>query len=149
MLSKLVFKAKDVAGFSLGGAEDSWESRLLIDKGGVGSNSLVMNHFTLKPGRSTGDAGSHPEPFEEVYYVLSGAGVVYLGDPAEEFNLEPGIVVFIPAGTDHRVVNTGGEDLELLTIMPAELGALPEGANPVYDGRRRAWGKTFKLAAES
>ena len=146
MLSKLVFKTKDVAGFSLSGVEDSWESRLLVDKEGVGSNSLVVNHFTLRPGKSTGEAGSHPEPFEEVYYVLAGTGIVYLGDPAQEFELSPGVVVFIPGGTLHRVVNTGMEDLELLTIMPGEL---PEGINPVYDGRRRAWGKTFKLVSES
>ena len=146
MLSRLVFNAKDVVGFSLNGAEDSWESRLLVDKEGMGSNSLVVNHFTLKPGKVTGDAFSHAEPFDEVYYVLTGTGVVSLGDPAEQFDLSPGVVVFIPGGTLHRVVNTGAEDLELLTVMP---GPLPEGINPVYDERRRAWGKTYRLVSES
>lgn len=146
MLSRLVFKAKDVEGFSLNGAEDSWESRLLIDKEGMGSDSLVVNHFTLKPGQRTGDAFSHPEPFDEVYYVLTGTGVASLGDPPQEFDLSPGVVVFIPGGTPHRVVNTGEEDLEILTVMP---GPLPEGINPVYDARRQAWGTTYRLASES
>ena len=146
MSRKLVFNVQDVAGFTPCGSEDSFVSKLLIDNKGAGSNSLVVNHFTLRPGKRTGEAGSHPEPFDEVYYVLAGTGIVYLGDPAQEFQLSSGVVVFIPGGTLHRVVNTGTEDLELLTIMPGEL---PEGINPLYDERRRVWGKTFKLVSES
>ena len=141
MTSRLVFQAKEVAGFSPDGAEDAYVSRLLIDKESVGSNSLVVNHFTLRPGRGT-ESGHHPAPYDEVYYVLHGHGVLRLGNPAEVFTLEPDTVAFIPSGTDHSLENTGTENLELITLMPQQL---VEGANPLYDARRRAWGTSFKL----
>ena len=145
MSRRLVFKIGEVAGFSPAEARGAFVSRLLIDPDGVGSSSLVVNHFTLRPGRTTGDRGHHPPPFEEVYIVLRGQGRLQLGEPPEVHALEPDTVVFIPGGTAHAVENTGSIDLELLTIMP---GPMREGVNPVYDGRRRAWGKGFKLASD-
>ena len=138
---KLVFRAKDVAGFSPRGAEDSYVSRMLIDKESVGSTALVMNHFTLRPGKRS-EPGSHPDPYDEVYYVLRGRALLQLGDPPEVFELEPDTVAFIPSGTSHSLENIGTEDLELITLMP---GQLREGVNTVYDERRRTWGTSFRL----
>ena len=50
-------------------------------------------------------------------------------------------MAFIPNGTNHSLENTGIEDLELLTVMPAQL---VEGGNPLYDARLRAWGTSFR-----
>ena len=141
MSSKLVFRAKDVAPFSPAGAEAAFESRLLVDPTGVGSTALAVNHFTLKPGHHT-EAGSHPRPYDEVYYVLRGRARLSLGDPPEEFDLQPDMVAFIPGGTRHALVNTGDEDLELITMMPHEMVA---GVNTVYDERLRVWGTGFRL----
>lgn len=141
MTRRLVFKAKDVEGFSLSGAEDAFVSRLLVDKEGVGANSFVINHFTLRPGKST-ERGSHPSPFEEAYYVLSGTGRVRLGAPPETYEIGPGWIVFIPAGTQHCVENLGSSDMEILTVMTAPM---KEGINAVYDGRIKEWGTSFKL----
>ena len=66
-----VINAYDVEGYSPPGAEGKYMSRLLIDGESVGSNNLTLNHFTLYPGEST-YLGSHPAPYEEVYYILSG-----------------------------------------------------------------------------
>lgn len=145
MTRKLVFKAQDVEGFSLSGAEDVFASRLLVDKEGVGANSFVINHFTLKPGKAT-KLGSHPGPFEEAYYFLSGSGRVQLGDPPKEYAVGPDSVVFIPGDMPHAVENLGTDDMHLLTIMTAPI---PEGINPVYDGRLKAWGTSFKLKPEA
>ena len=145
MSRKLVFKLKDVAGFAPAGAKGAFVSRLLIDPDGVGSSSLVVNHFTLRPGRTTGERGHHPAPYDEVYIVVRGQGRLQLGEPPEIHPLEPDTVVFIPGGTAHAVENTGPMDLEILTIMP---GPLREGVNPVYDERRKAWGTGFKLTRE-
>jgi mannose-6-phosphate isomerase-like protein (cupin superfamily) len=142
MSRQLVFKIGNVAGFSPDEAGGAFVSRLLIDPDGVGSSSLVVNHFTLRPGRTTGDRGHHPPPYDEVYIVLRGQGRLQLGEPPEIHALEPDTVVFIPGGTAHAVANTGEANLELLTIMP---GPLREGVNSVYDSRRKAWGKGFKL----
>ena len=141
MPHKLVFRTEDVAGFSPYGAEESYVSKLLIDEESVGSTSLVVNHFALKPGKET-ESGHHPDPYDEVYYVLRGCGLLRLGDPPELFSLEPDTVAFIPRGTAHSLKNTGTQDLELITIMPHQL---VEGANPLYNERRRTWGTSFRL----
>ena len=106
MSPKLVFHAKDVVPFSPPGAEAAFESRLLIDPSGVGSTDLAVNHFTLKPGHHT-DPGAHPKPYDEIYYVLRGTGRVSLGNPPEDTDLVPDMVVFIPGGTRHALENTG------------------------------------------
>ena len=142
MSKRLAFDAKKVVGFSPDGMEETFVSRLLVDRESVGSSTMVANHFTLKPGKST-DAGSHPAPYDELYYVLRGTGVIYLGDPAEATQIGPDSVAFIPNGTNHSLTKTGTEDLELLTVMPAQL---VEGGNPLYDARIRAWGTSFRTA---
>lgn len=111
----------------------------------MGAQALVVNLFTLRPGKTTGPGGSHPAPYDEVYYVLRGHGLLHLGDPAETTEVGPDSVAFIPGGTIHWVDNTGDENLDLITIMP---GPLREGVNSVYDGRRQAWGTGFRLGSE-
>ena len=141
MSSKLVFRAKDVMPFSPPGAEAAFESRLLVDETGVGSRALAVNHFTLKAGHST-EPGAHPPPYDEIYYVLRGRGRVSLGDPPEQHELAPDMVVFIPGGTRHALLNTGDDDFEIITMMPHQMKA---GINGVYDARLRAWGTGFRL----
>jgi len=52
----------------------------------------------------------HPES-EEVYYVISGKGIVYLGSERKEIAIEPNMALYIPNGTLHGVTNTGKEKL--------------------------------------
>ena len=137
----MVFRAKDVVPFSPPGAETAFESRLLVDPTGVGSTGLAVNHFTLKPGQHT-DPGAHPPPYDEVYFVLHGHGRVSLGSPPEDFEISPEMVVFIPGGTRHALLNTGAEDLVLITMMPHEM---KPGVNTLYDERLRVWGTGFRL----
>ena len=140
MERKLVFNAKEIEGFSPSGSEDAFESRLLVDQESVGSQRLVMNHFTLRPGKNT-DAGSHPAPFDEIYYVLHGRGTVYLGEQREPHAIGPDSYVFIPCGTLHYLVNQSDQDLEMITLMP---GPLVKGGNPLYDARKETWGTSFR-----
>lgn len=144
MAYQLVFNVKQVKGFSPPGEEDSFVSRLLVDQESVGSKHLVVNHFSLKPGKQT-EPGSHPEPYDELYFVLHGCAVLRLGDPPEVFEIQPATVAFIPAGTVHALDNVGTEDLEILTVMPHQL---VEGANSLYDARLRAWGTSFRLLSQ-
>lgn len=142
MANKLVFHTKDVAGFTT--AEDVYVSRMLIDEHNSGSDRVQVNHFTLKPGKVSGP-GAHPEPYNEIYYVLRGKALLRLGDPPEVYEVRPGHIAFMPANLAHGLENIGDEDLEILTIWP---GPIAEGANELYDMRRAAWGKTFKLIGE-
>lgn len=145
MSKRLVFNAKDVAGFSPKGYEEAFVSRMLVDQESVGSEKLVMNYFVLKPGKST-DPGSHPAPFDEIYYILRGQGTLYLNASRDPHDLVPDTVVFIPSGTIHSVANHGTSDLEMITVMP---GPLAEGANTLYDERKERWGTSFKVETET
>jgi quercetin dioxygenase-like cupin family protein len=148
MSKRLVFKAKDVVGFASKGLEHVYVSRMLVDQESVGSERLVMNHFILKGGQSM-DPGTkpapshrHPPPFDELYYVLSGQGILFLNESGDPYELSPGTVAFVPAGVAHSLSNRGTADLEMITIMP---GPLTRGANPLYDERKDLWGTSFRL----
>lgn len=49
------------------------------------------------------------ETNENIYYVIKGQGVVELD--GKRHLISPGMVVFIPAGVEHGIANTGFEDL--------------------------------------
>jgi quercetin dioxygenase-like cupin family protein len=142
MARHLVFHTKDVAGYT--DAADVYVSRMLIDETNSGSDRVQVNHFTLKPGHTSGP-GAHPEPYNEIYYVVAGRGLLRLGDTPDVYVVRPGHLAFIPAGVAHGLENNGDEDLEILTIWP---GPIAEGANGLYDARLKAWGQSFKLVGE-
>ena len=52
----------------------------------------------------------HPES-EEVYYVASGKGIVYIGKDRKQISVEPNMSIYVDAGTPHDIVNTGKEML--------------------------------------
>jgi len=141
-----VMNAYDVMGYSPPDTAGKYMSRLLIDGESVGSKNLVLNHFTLYPGEST-YLGSHPAPFEEVYYVLHGVGVLLLGGAeGQRYAVGPHTVAYIPSGMLHQITNTGEKPLEMLTMMPFH----PEpGANSLYDARKREWGTSFRLVGNA
>ncbi len=49
---------------------------------------------------------------EELYHVLSGAGLMYLG--GWEFTVNSGDTVLIELGLPHKIKNTGNEPLKIL-----------------------------------
>jgi mannose-6-phosphate isomerase-like protein (cupin superfamily) len=70
----------------------------------------------LPPGIS-GDFRPHRHEQAEVYYVLSGEGIVTIS--GVEHPVRPGTAVFIPGGALHGAVNTGAHLLRLLYVFPA------------------------------
>lgn len=54
----------------------------------------------------------------EVNYVLSGTGSA-VRDGAEE-PLRAGVCHYCPKGSSHSIVNMGGEDLVLFTVVPEQ-----------------------------
>ena len=75
----------------------------------VGSKQLVFVLGSFSPGEGL-NPHIHPES-EEVYYVIAGNGTVYAGEEKKEIVLEAGMALYIPAGTQHYVRNTGTEKL--------------------------------------
>ena len=132
-----VVKVSELEGFSLPGDEDKYISKNVVDKENCNSKKIQFNHFTLKVGKSL-EGGSHPCPYDEIYYILSGHAMLTLGE--NKFNVGPDTAIYILCDTFHKLDNTEGKtDLELLTIWQLPI---KEGANEIYDARKKAWGGT-------
>jgi len=138
-----VVRATTVMPFTPEGYEGQFESKMLIDRTNSASEKLQVNQFVLKPGCRT-EGAIHGEPYDEVYYVLSGEAVLHLAD--EAYDIGKDTIIFIPGGTFHSLDNKSQtEDFVLLTIWHTH----PEkGVNEVYDMRKEAWGRTFRRIGE-
>ena len=56
----------------------------------------------------------HHRQLEEVYYIVSGRGLMTVGDETREVG--PGDAVFIPRDHRHTLKNTGDEPIKLLLV---------------------------------
>ena len=141
----VVYNVSQVKSFSPEGKEDSYSSRLLVDKESVGSEIMVMNEFTLKAGKQTYE-GNHGDGFDEIYYLLEGRVLLYLQEMGtsnyKEYNFHKGSYAFIKGGRGHYMVNPYDEEAVLLTIMSKYPN---KGVNSVYDERKVKWGTSFRL----
>ena len=116
----------------------AYSSRMLLDDTVVGTHTIHINEGTLKGGLKTG-GGEHQ--VDEIYYVVKGEATLYLD--GETFDIKPGSLVFIPAGTFHSLHNKSEtEDFVLLTFWQRAED------NEVWHLRKKAWGKTFKTIDE-
>ncbi len=78
---------------------------------------LFLAYAILKPGR---ELEPHIDPYEEIYYILAGEGLMQVGD--DEQQVTTGDAIWIPYGVSHSLVNNGGEDCVLLVAA-----AMPHG----------------------
>lgn len=80
-----------------------------------GGGALGLNHNTLPPGRAMVPFHTHARE-DEVFFVLSGRGVLRYGDARHE--LRAGDCVSCPAGSGvaHQIANPYDEDLVYLAI---------------------------------
>jgi mannose-6-phosphate isomerase-like protein (cupin superfamily) len=69
---------------------------------------VVMN---VNPGEDIGKEIHTKE--DQVLYLISGNGTVYLDGVETEFN--PGDCVLVPAGTEHNFTTTGDEPMKIIT----------------------------------
>jgi mannose-6-phosphate isomerase-like protein (cupin superfamily) len=70
---------------------------------------LVFRKRALKPGSGI---GLHEQDEDEIYYVLSGTGVMTLDGKTVE--IAPGTAVLTRTGSSHSLKQTGNEDLVIL-----------------------------------
>ncbi len=70
---------------------------------------LVFRKRALKPGSGI---GLHEQREDEIYYVLSGRGVMTLDGKTVE--VTPGTAVLTRTGSSHSLKQTGDEDLVIL-----------------------------------
>jgi mannose-6-phosphate isomerase-like protein (cupin superfamily) len=82
-------------------------AKMYMDKNG----KVIMSR--IHPG---GSIGMHlHQTSDDINYVISGTGIAYCDDVKEE--LTAGVCHICPKGHRHQLINTGMEDLVLLTVV--------------------------------
>ncbi len=68
---------------------------------------------------SGGSIGIHVQNSgDDLNYILSGTGKAICNGLEEE--LKPGVMHICPKGSEHSIINTGNDDLIMLTIVAAK-----------------------------
>jgi len=75
------------------------------------SDKIELVHLTLKPGELI---HKHVQPFDVIFYVLSGTGVLETDEENSEGKENTSI--FVPAGMLRGWTNTGVSDFKVLVI---------------------------------
>ncbi len=84
----------------------------LIDKSNSSSKNLTMGYTTIYPtGTTTGHAH---DDMEEVYFVISGEGIMVIGE--DRFPIKPGDGLYVPPGLFHTTIQTGNQPLVVLWV---------------------------------
>lgn len=83
---------------------------MLLDES-VLQGVLFLAHGVLQPGNAI---EAHVDPYEEIYYVLQGQGVMRVGD--EKQRVRRGDAVWIPYGSVHGLENKGDEECIVLVV---------------------------------
>ena len=87
--------------------------RWVIDENRDGAPNYALRVIEVAPGGNTPD---HAHPYEHENFVIEGTGRVRLGEEWREVN--PGSVIFVPAGLRHQYVNTGDTHFRFLCGIP-------------------------------
>jgi len=89
------------------------EVKHLVAHWNAGATKIWLGVSVIEP-NSASNPHAH-ESQEEVFYCLSGRGLIRVG--AEEAEMRPGSCIFIPEGTLHQLVNTQAD--EVLRVLGA------------------------------
>lgn len=78
---------------------------------------LFLAHAELKPGK---ELELHTDPYEEIYYVLRGKGLMTVEGNGQQ--VAAGDAIWIPFSVPHSLVNNGTEECVLLVVagMPRD-----------------------------
>ncbi|HEX4951378.1 MAG TPA: cupin domain-containing protein [Blastocatellia bacterium] len=88
------------------------EIRPLMDRTTSSITQCSLAEETLPPGKTV--TPHHHEVLEEIYYILSGSGVMRIGDEAQAVGT--GDAIYIPKHSVHSLTNTGEEDMKILLV---------------------------------
>lgn len=88
------------------------EIRLLVDRTTSKVTQCSLAEETLLPGQAV--TPHHHRELEEIYYILSGSGVMTVGDEKRE--VAAGDAIYVPRRSRHTLENTGAEPIKLLLV---------------------------------
>jgi mannose-6-phosphate isomerase-like protein (cupin superfamily) len=78
------------------------------------SSAALSSSTTYAPGSLVHHKHSQPE----LYHILSGQGIVEIS--GIQYEVKPGMTLFIPGDAEHAVLNRGQESLRWLYVFPGE-----------------------------
>ena len=108
----------DVTTYSIHEGDGEIKTRGFFDE--VSRLPIKFQAWELDPGFSE---GSHihegDNALEEIYYFISGHGVMWVGD--EDVPVRAGDAMLVPPGVDHGFRNTGDDPLKLIIIWGVPL----------------------------
>jgi quercetin dioxygenase-like cupin family protein len=107
----LVRRAEDIE-YEDVSAADGMKKGVLVSEAD-GAPHFAIRRFTLAP---SAEVPRHTNEVEHEQYVLAGEYTVGIGD--EEFTVEAGDSLLIPAGVVHWYRNTGEEEAAFLCAVP-------------------------------
>lgn len=81
---------------------------------GTPTNELTSGTCRMRP---EGSLHRHSHAAPEIYYILSGYGVVHLD--GDEHEVSAGDMIFIPSHAVHGIANPGSVDLEFVFTYAA------------------------------
>ena len=87
--------------------------QVLIGPGDAPGITFAMRRFAMEP---DGGIPAHTNTVEHQQYVLGGRARIGVG--AEEYDVETGSVVFIPAGVPHWYRVVGDDPFEFICVVP-------------------------------
>jgi mannose-6-phosphate isomerase-like protein (cupin superfamily) len=88
----------------------------MIDPTTVGSKHLTFGMVVVEPG-GTCEPGHDHDDQEEIFFCLTGNGIVIADDDRKEIPIAPKDAVFMPIGTYHSIKNPNKTPLEALWII--------------------------------
>ncbi len=88
------------------------EIRPLIDRTTAPITQCSLAEETLQPGKTV--TPHHHEVLEEIYYILSGSGVMTIGEESQA--VSAGDAIYIPKHHVHSLTNTGADEMKILLV---------------------------------
>ena len=93
--------------------DGSREVTPLVSEDSCDATSCTAGMWSIRPGLEC-SPDIHPDA-DELYYVVSGSGILTLGD--ESFSVREGMTIFIPRNVTHVTRNTGDVDLTYFWVF--------------------------------
>lgn len=88
-----------------------------------GDTKVSAAMVAILPGQQEFHRTEHPE--EEICYVTAGYGQIVIGE--DIFDIKKGSAIFIPSMANHRLINLGDENLEMICILNTLKGGFFDG----------------------
>ncbi len=88
------------------------EIRPLMDRTTAPITQCSLAEETLPPGKTV--TPHQHEVLEEIYYILSGSGVMTIGEESQA--VSAGDAIYIPKNNVHSLTNTGDEEMRILLV---------------------------------